>query len=107
MMPMMPGSGWTREKEILTLDLYFKNGRRPLSANRPEVKSLANAAGLKPSAVTMRMGNFVACDPDNPNKGLSGVAKPTRAIWDEFAHDKLRLQRAANEIRRKYGLDAD
>ena len=98
---MLPGSGWTREREILVLELYFKNGRRPLSANRPEVKSLADAAGLKPSAVTMRMANFVACDPDNPNKGLSGVAKPTRAVWDEFAHDEPRLRRAANEIAKK------
>ena len=104
---MIQGSGWTREKEILALDLYFKNGRRPLSVNHPEVKSLADAAGLKPSAINMRMANFVACDPDNPNKGFSNVAKPTRAIWDEFAHDEPRLRKTANEIRRKCGLDAD
>ena len=51
------------------------------------------------------MANIVACDPDNPSKGRSNVAKQTRAVWDEFAHDEPLLRRAANEIRRKYGLD--
>ena len=102
---MLPGSGWTREREILALDLYFKNGRRALSPSHPDVKSLAGGAGLKASAVNMRMANFVACDPDNPNKGLSKVTKQTRAVWDEFAHDEPRLRRAATEIRIKYGLD--
>ena len=104
---MLPGSGWTREREILVLDLYFKNGRRALSSSHPEVVSLASVIGKKPSAVHMTMGNIVACDPDNPNKGLVNNARQTRDLWDEFAHDEPRLRRAANEIRRKYGLDAE
>ena len=53
------------------------------------------------------MVNFAACDPENHKKGLDHVSRITRAIWDEFAHDEPRLRRAANEIRRKYGLDAE
>ena len=88
------------------LDLYFRNGRRALSASHPDVKSLASVIEKKPSAVNMTMANIVACDPDNPNKGLVNNAKQTRNLWDEFAHDETRLRRAANEIRRNYGLDA-
>ena len=106
-MNKLPGSGWTRDKEILTLDLYFRHGRRALSANHPEVTSLARAIGKKPSAVNMRMGNIVACDPDNPNKGFVKVTKQTKSLWDEFAHDEPRLRRAASAIRRKHGLAED
>ena len=104
---MLPGSGWTREREILTLDLYFKGGRLRLPANHPEVVELARIIGIDASTINARMGNFVACDSENPNKGFSNVAKKTRAIWDKFAHDEPRLRQAANEIRRKYGLDAE
>ena len=55
----------------------------------------------------MRIGNFVACDPDNPNKGFVKVAKPTKSMWDEFAHDEPRLRRTASAIRRKHGLDGE
>ena len=106
-MNMLPGSGWSRDKEILTLDLYFRHGRRTLSPNHPEVAGLARVIGKKPSAVNMRMGNFVACDPDNPNKGLVKVTKQTKSLWDEFAHDEPRLRRAASAIRRKCGLDGE
>ena len=104
---MLPGSGWTRDKEILTLDLYFRHGRRSLSANHPEVINLASVIGKKPSAVNMRMGNIVACDPDNPSRGLVKITKQTKSLWDEFAHDEPRLLRTANAIRIKYGLDED
>ena len=106
-MNKMPGSGWTRDKEILTLDLYFRHGRQRLSANHPEVTSLACAIDKKPSAVNYRMGNVVACDPDNPSKGFVKVTKQTKNLWDEFAHDEPRLLRTASAIRRKYGLDED
>ena len=104
---MLPGSEWTRDKEILTLDLYFRHGRRSLSENHPEVIRLACVIGKKPSAVNMTIGNIVACAPDNPSKGLVNVAKQTKSLWDEFAHDEPRLRRAASAIRRKYGLDED
>ena len=106
-MNMLPGSGWTRDKEILTLDLYFRHGRRTLSQNHPEVTRLARVIGKKPSAVNTLMWNFVACDPHNPNKGLSHVANQSKSLWDEFAHDEPRLSRTASAIRRKHGLDED
>ena len=106
-MNTLPGSGWSRDKEILTLDLYFRHGRRTLSQSHPEVTRLARVIGKKPSAVNMLMGNFVACDPHNPNKGLSHVANQSKSLWDEFAHDEPLLMRTASAIRRKYGLDGE
>ena len=106
-MNTLPGSGWTRDKEILTLDLYFRHGRRTLSQSHPEVTYLASVIGKKRSAVSARMGNFVACDPDNLKNGFANVAKQTKSLWDEFAHDEPRLRRAASAIRRKHGLDGE
>ena len=49
----------------------------------------------------------MACDPDNPNKGLGHVANQSKSLWDEFAHDEPRLRRTASAIRRKHGIDED
>ena len=55
----------------------------------------------------MRVSNVMACDPDNPNKGLDHIANQNKIMWDEFAHDEPRLRRTASAIRRKYELDED
>ena len=101
----MPNRRWTRDEDILVLDLYFRHGRQALAENHGDVADLSELIGRTIAAITMRMGNVVYCDPDNPNYGLDGASARTRDVWDEFAHDEPRLRRAANEIRRKYGLD--
>ena len=97
----MPNRRWTRDEDILVLDLYFKSGRRELPRNHPEVASLGEFIRRTPDAVSMRMGNVVYCDPDNPNYGLDGASAQTRDVWDEFARDEPILRKAASEIRRK------
>ena len=103
----MPNRRWTRDEDILVLDLYFKHGRRDISSSHKDVDSLSDLIGRTNASVRMRMVNFAACDSENHKKGLDHVSRITRAVWDEFAHDEPRLRRAANEIRRKCGLDAD
>ena len=103
----MPNRRWTRDEDILVLDLYFKHGRRDIPRGHEDVDSLSELIGRTVAAVSMRIGNVMACDPDNPQKGLDHVAKQNRELWAEFAHDEPRLRRAANEIKRKHGLDDD
>ena len=92
---------WTRDEDILVLDLYFKNGRSDTLPGNEEVDSLSELIGRTADAVRMRIGNAMACDADNPNKGFSNVAKQTRAVWDEFAQDEPRLRKTADEITKK------
>ena len=103
----MPNRRWTRDEDILVLDLYFKHGRRDIPRSHEDLDSLSELIGRTVAAVSMRIGNVMACDPDNPQKGLDHVSRITRAVWDELAHDEPRLRRAANEIRQKCGLDAE
>ena len=98
----MPSSRrWARDEFVLVLDLYFRHGRRIPPKSHPDMLSLSDFIGRTVASVQMRMGNFVACDPDNSTKGLVGGGKQTQEIWEEFAHDEPRLRRTASAIRRR------
>ena len=103
----MPNRRWSRDEDVLVLDLYFKHGRRKLPKNHQDVVVLSGLIDRTSDAVSMRMSNVVACDPDDPKKGFANVAKQTKSVWDEFAHDEPRLRRTASAIRRKYGVDGE
>ena len=92
---------WTRDEFILVLDMYFRHGRRIPPKSHRDMLSLSDLIGRTVASVQMRMGNFVACDPDNSTKGLVGGGKQTQEIWEEFARDEPRLRKAANAIRRR------
>ena len=105
--PDMPNRRWSRDEDVLVLDLYFKHGRQELNENHQDVVDLGGLIDRTAAAVSMRMGNVVYCDPDNLNYGLDGTTAQTKSVWDEFAHDEPRLRRTASAIRRKYGLGED
>ena len=71
---------WERDEFILVLDLYFRHGWRVLAKSHPDALSLSDLIVRTIASVQMRMGNFVACDPDNSNKGLVGGGKRTQDI---------------------------
>ena len=98
---MPSGRRWTRDEFILVLDLYIRHGRRVIPKTHRDTLSLGELIGRTAGSVQMRMANFEARDPDNPNKGLVGGGGQTQDIWEEFAHDAPRLRRAASAIRRR------
>jgi 5-methylcytosine-specific restriction protein A len=104
---------WDRDELILALALYFKFAPKlPPSTKHPEVVELSrllntlpiiplnqrNEKFRNPSSVYMKLANFRAIDPSAPS-GFSSVGRLDREIWEEFAHDLLRLEEAATEIR--------
>ena len=95
------GRMWTQDEFILVLDLYFRHGRRVISKRHEDTLSLSDLIGRTDASIQMRMANFEACDPDNPNKGLVGGGTQPQDIWEEFAHDEPRLRRTASAIRRR------
>ena len=103
----MPNRRWSRDEDVLVLALYFEHGRQELHENHQDVIALSELIDRTAAAVSMRMGNVVYYDPDNPKYGLDGATVQTKSVWDEFAHDEPRLRRAASAIRRKCGLDGE
>lgn len=104
---------WAREELILTLDLYFRRGRKQLDANDPEVlqmSELLNELTIHPSilrtkrfrnpnGVSMKLGNFLSVDPAYGGVGLSQGSQLERQIWKEFADKPEELAQAANAIK--------
>ena len=105
---------WTREELILALDLYFKLNPSHTSRTNPEMvelsgvlRSLAHHPIEKrtsnfrsPSAVYMKMCNFLRLDPSYKGTGLSAGGKTEVAVWEEFGEDRERLRIEAMRLRR-------
>ncbi len=82
----MPNN-WTREEEIVVLDLYCKIPFQKSSKNHSEVIKIANILGRTPSAVNMKIGNFGSFDESLKKQGIVGLTNVSRLdkeIWDEF-----------------------
>lgn len=110
---MARNPNWTRDEIILALDLYMREGRQQLApdhlaiANLSRVlntlpihpKELREAEFRNPTGVSMKLGNFLAIDPEYSGTGLSRGSRLEREIWDEFADQPERLRATADSIR--------
>lgn len=120
--PRMPRNPpWTREELILALDLYFRVGRKHEGPRHPEVIKLsqllndlpsqarATDAGKfrNPSGVAMKLGNFLAHDPEYLGAGLARGNKLEKQIWEEFAPKPTELREVANAIQEGIGEASD
>lgn len=107
---------WARDEVILALDLYFRHHPSAINNRHSAVIELSEllrqlpihdsrVAGpdfRNPNGVYMKMGNFLSLDPDYSGKGLASVSKLDREVWDEFAHDRERLEATASAIQNNY-----
>lgn len=85
---------WTREHEIVALDLYCRIPFQKANNSNKDIQNLARLLGRTANSVKMKIGNFGAFDPELKRLGivgLSGTSALDKAIWDEyFGHwDKL------------------
>ncbi len=110
---MARNPNWTRDEVILALDLYLREGRQQLDASHPKVLELSNLLNTLPihspelreskfrnaTGVSMKLGNFLAVDPDYEGVGLSRGSRLEKEIWDEFASEPYRLHSLAAAIR--------
>lgn len=100
---------WTREVNILVLELYFRGGRKRLSAKHSEVVRLSQLVepfGISPSSINMALGNYQWLD-TNGEHGLK-QGGGMRIVWDEFSHNIDSLTRTAklieNSLTHKHSL---
>jgi len=110
---------WTRDETILLLDLYFRVGRRPVSARHPDVvrfSMLLNRLPVHPAAsrqtsfrnpngIAMKLANLLRLDPLYTGRGLGRGNQLESIIWNEFAGEPLRLEQTAAAIRAHIGLE--
>lgn len=107
---------WTRDELILALDLYLRNRERAPDDKDPEVVELSEflnrmgavlgvASGAKfrnANGVAMKLMNFRRIDPEftqEGKKGLSRGNKNEQPVWDEYAHDPVKLAQVVAAIR--------
>lgn len=110
---MTKNPNWTRDELILALDLYFSEGRKQLEPSHPKVVELSQMLNQLPihpkefqdnqfrnqNGVSMKLGNFLAIDPDYDGVGLSRGSKLENEVWEEFAYQPYQLKLVANAIR--------
>lgn len=95
---------WTREEEIIVLELYCEIPFKNSSKAHPRVVEVANLINRSPSSVNMKIGNFGSFDFALKQKGivgLSNASKLDKEIWDEFNNNWDKLTYESEKIKKK------
>lgn len=75
---------WTSEQLKLAFNFYCQTPFGKLHSKNPQIMELAGLIGRTPSALAMKLVNFVSLDPSitqTGRKGLSGASALDRKIW--------------------------
>jgi putative restriction endonuclease len=86
-MARSPSVPWTREHQLIALNLYRKIPFGHYDKGKPIVVQLAGLMGRSPSSLAMKLTNFASLDPVHQArgvKGLSGASKDDSKMWAEF-----------------------
>ena len=78
---------WTREHEIVVLDMYCRIPFNKANNSNKEIKDLAAKLGRSTNSVKMKIGNFGAFDPELKRLGivgLDGTSRLDESIWNEY-----------------------
>lgn len=108
----MRNPAWVRDEIILAMDLYFRAGRKQLSADHADVVSLSrllNALPIhrssqrderfrNPTGISMILGNFLGIDPLHAQAGLSRNNHLQASVWQDFVERIPDLRRTAEAI---------
>jgi len=82
---------WTREHELIALNVYYKLPFGRYHKTNPLIINVATKMRRTPSSLAMKLSNFASFDPIHQargRKGLSGASKQDWTIWKEF-HSNL------------------
>ncbi|GAB3494028.1 hypothetical protein GCM10027341_09690 [Spirosoma knui] len=109
----MKNPAWQRDELILALDVYFRENYNKLGPNSQVVKELSQTLNSLPifsnevraltfrnvDGVYMKLGNFLAIDPDDEREGLPRYGKLDEIVFYEFYQDRDKLHQLALTIR--------
>jgi hypothetical protein len=85
---------WTREHELIALNLYGKLPFGQLDHNNPLIMDVASRMKRTPSSLAMKLSNLASLDPVQRArgiKGLSGASNQDREMWNEFQVNRNEL----------------
>ncbi|MCX6194295.1 MAG: HNH endonuclease [Cytophagales bacterium] len=111
---------WERDEVILALNLYFDENRGTIESNNPkiiELSELLNRLPIhsnrpdeekfrNPNGVTLKLGNFLALDPNYLGKGMESFSKLDEAVFNEYFENLIELRGVAEGIK-KVTLSSD
>ncbi len=105
------GTGWTREQNVLALELYLTLPFGRMHQRNPDVIALAELIGRSAGAVAFRLGNYASLDPGHQARGVTGftnISNSAREIWHEFISDREALSfEAASLTAARRGVDVE
>jgi putative restriction endonuclease len=93
-MPKAPSVKWTREHELIALNLYGKLLFGQFHHNNPLIMDVALRMKRTPSSLAMKLSNLSSLDPVQQArgiKGLSGASNQDREMWNEFQTNRNEL----------------
>ncbi len=105
---------WERDEVILALNLYFDENRGTIESNNPkiiELSELLNKLPIhsnrpdeekfrNPNGVTLKLGNFLALDPNYSGKGMESYSKLDEAVFNEYFENLIELRGVADGIKK-------
>ncbi len=100
---------WLCDELILALNLYTHAGQKPSLAELDELSEVLRSMPIEPElasdpsfrgrdSVYLKLANFTSLDPVAGRKGMTRGGAGDRRVWEEYAHDPLRLERASAAI---------
>lgn len=107
---------WTKDELLLAVNLYSKLQFGQLHARNPAIIDLANLIGRTPNSVALKLTNFASLDPNLKQKGMVGVSKLDREVWNEYAQnwgelffegEKLLAKKKDTTVEKLYKINLD
>lgn len=81
---------WTQDELLLAFNLYHKLPFGSYHSKNDDIIELASLIERTPSAVAMKLSNFVSLDPEYEKRGISGLTNRSKAdeeTWHKFTND--------------------
>lgn len=105
---------WERDEVILALNLYFDENRGTIESNNSKIIELSELLNMlpihsnrpdeekfrNPNGVTLKLGNFLALDPNYSGKGMESYSKLDEAVFNEYFENLIELRDVAEGIKK-------
>lgn len=86
-MARAPSVPWTREHQLIALNLYRKLPFGHFDKGKPIIKQISGLMGRSPSSLAMKLCNLASLDPVHKARNVKGLSKATnqdRSSWPEY-----------------------
>lgn len=105
---------WERDEVILALNLYFDENRGTIENTNPKIIDLSEILNKlpihssrpdeekfrNPNGVTLKLGNFLALDPNYAGKGMESYSKLDEVVFNEYFQNLFELRNVAEGIKK-------